>query len=324
MSIFDPRPSGTPFEYPHLYQLIDAISASYWTHHEYNYDPDEHDLRFTMSHVDHTVCTRSLLGIVQVEDKVKTFWPSIHRFFPKEEISDVGFCFADSEVRHKRAYKEPLVRIGVRDYADEEVNAPALHARTQYLQEISELARSDDREEFLLAVILFTMLVEYNSLFTQFLIVMSFNRKNGLMKGISNAVEATTKEEVIHSAFGFELVDIIKNEHPEMWTEELQQRIIDMCQRAFEADCDMLDWFFEEGDASCITKHECREYQKFQMNEGLDQLGLPPLFTDIDQAALDSTYWFVEELNLTSNKDFFNKRNTNYSARSQSFGVDDI
>ena len=46
--------------------------------------------------------------------------------------------------------------------------------------------------------------------FSQFLIIMSFNKHRNIFKGISNAVEATSKEEQIHGMFGIDVINIIK------------------------------------------------------------------------------------------------------------------
>ena len=50
------------------------------------------------------------------------------------------------------------------------------------------------------------MYVEYVSLFSQFLIVKSFNKHMNVLKDIDNVVQATQKEEVIHALFGVFLV----------------------------------------------------------------------------------------------------------------------
>lgn len=41
------------------------------------------------------------------------------------------------------------------------------------------------------SVLLFSLFIEHVSLFSQFLIMMSFNKEKNLFKGISNVVEAT-------------------------------------------------------------------------------------------------------------------------------------
>jgi len=45
------------------------------------------------------------------------------------------------------------------------------------------------------------------------LITLSFNKEKNVLKGISNVVEATSKEEEIHGNFGAELINIIKEEN---------------------------------------------------------------------------------------------------------------
>ena len=54
---------------------------------------------------------------------------------------------------------------------------------------------------------------------------MSFNKNNNVLKGISNVVEATSKEEEIHGNFGAEIINIIKQENPDWFDKEFQQLI---------------------------------------------------------------------------------------------------
>ena len=44
---------------------------------------------------------------------------------------------------------------------------------------------------------------------------MAFNKHKNMLKGISNVVEATSKEEQIHGDFGIDLINIIKKENPQ-------------------------------------------------------------------------------------------------------------
>ncbi|MCM8796941.1 MAG: cupin domain-containing protein, partial [Candidatus Omnitrophica bacterium] len=58
------------------------------------------------------------------------------------------------------------------------------------------------------------------SLFSQFFTLMSFNKYQNLFPGISNAIEATTKEEELHGNFGYWILDRIKEENGEWLTKE--------------------------------------------------------------------------------------------------------
>ena len=55
---------------------------------------------------------------------------------------------------------------------------------------------------------------------------MSFNKYKNLFKGMSNAIEATSKEEQIHGLFGIELINVIREEKPEWFDEEMEKRFM--------------------------------------------------------------------------------------------------
>ena len=46
-----------------------------------------------------------------------------------------------------------------------------------------------------------------------------------MLKGISNVVEATSKEEQIHGDFGIDLIKILQKENPEWFTKNYHQSI---------------------------------------------------------------------------------------------------
>ena len=82
-------------------------------------------------------------------------------------------------------------------------------------------------------------------MFSQFLVIMSFNKYKNVLKGTSNAVEATSKEEKIHAEFGFDLVNTIKQENPTWWTDELKEDLVDATLDAYDAEADIVECIFE-------------------------------------------------------------------------------
>ena len=72
--------------------------------------------------------------------------------------------------------------------------------RVQYLETALATSKSENNQEYSESVLLFSLFIEHVSLFSQFLIIMAFNKHRNLLKGISN-VEATSKEEQIHGDF---------------------------------------------------------------------------------------------------------------------------
>jgi len=128
-------------------------------------------------------------------------------------------------------------------------DVPAIKERIDYLDEYLEKSESDDTQEYVMSLLLFSMFVEHVSLFSQFLIMTSFDKHEKKFKGITNAVEATSKEEQIHGLFGVELVEVIREENPDLFDEDFEEEVQAACQQAFEAEMKILDWIFDKGEA---------------------------------------------------------------------------
>ena len=74
------------------------------------------------------------------------------------------------------------------------------------------------------------------------------------MKGISNAVEATSKEEQIHGDFGIDIIKILQQENPDWFDEGYKRMIQDVCREAYEAESKIVDWIFEAGELEFLPK----------------------------------------------------------------------
>jgi ribonucleoside-diphosphate reductase beta chain len=322
-NIFRKRRNLKPYEYPNLNEYVDAIRHSYWVHTEFNFTSDIQDIKVNLNEAERTAVTRAMLAISQIEVSVKTFWGKIYDRMPKPEIGNVGATFAESEVRHADAYSNLLNLIGLNDEFENMMDVPAIRKRIKYLERTISGSRGIENKEYFESIILFSMFIENVSLFSQFLIMLSFNKHKNYLKGISNAVEATSKEEDIHAKFGFDLVNTIKKENPEWWTEELQEDIIDSTIDAFDAEVGVIDWIFEDGDLDFLTKEETIEFVKDRFNRSLNAIGIKPFFST-DEKLLESTEWFEDEILTTKHTDFFNKRSINYSKKQKSITEDDL
>lgn len=319
--LFSKRVNLKPYEYPDLLEYVDAIRHSYWVHTEFNYSSDIQDLKVNLSSEEAAIIKKAMLAIAQIEVSVKTFWAKLYDWFPKPELQAVGVTFAESEVRHADAYSNLLELVGLNDEFEKLLNEPAIIRRIKYFDKMNDKIK--DNKEFFRKVVLFSMFIENVSLFSQFLIMMSFNKYKNALKGISNAVEATSKEEDIHARFGFEIVNLIKEEHPDWWTKDIQKQLYADTQEAYEAEMGIVDWIYDGFDLEFLPKRVVKEFVKDRFNQSLKAIGLEPMFeTEIE--ALKETAWFVEETLSTKNIDFFVKRSTAYSKKMQSFTEDDL
>ncbi len=321
--IFKKRVYLKPHEYPELLEYVDAIRHSYWIHTEFNFTSDIQDFKVHINESERTTIARAMLAIAQIEVSVKTFWGDIYKKMPKPEIGSVGFTFAESEVRHQDAYAHLLEILGMNSEFEKIKEIPVIIDRISYLEKSIRNARSDDNREYAQAILLFSLFVEHVSLFSQFLIIMGFNKHKNLFKGISNVIEATSKEEQIHGLFGIDIINIIKKEHPEWFDDEYNELIIKSCKEAYEAETKIVDWIFEKGELEWMSSQTVKEFIKNRFNNSLVSIGLPRIF-EVNEKLVEETEWFNDEVIGTKHGDFFVKRSINYNKRNKSITGDDL
>ena len=322
-NIFSKRTNLKPYDYPTLNEYVDAIRHSYWVHTEFNFTSDIQDFKVHLTEREKSAVERAMLAISQIEVAVKTFWGDIYKRMPKPEIGNVGATFAESEVRHADAYSHLIQLLGLNSEFENLMQIPAIRKRIKYLEKSISSSKSVENKDYFESIVLFSMFVENVSLFSQFLVIMSFNKHRNLLKGISNAVEATSKEENIHANFGFDLVNLIKKENPEWWTEDLIEDLIDETLEACDAEIEIVNWIFEKGDLDFLTKKQTMEFIKHRFNVSLNSIGIDNIF-EVNETLLQTTEWFDDEILTTKHTDFFNKRSINYSKKSKSITSNDL
>jgi len=322
-NIFKQRISLKPYEYPQLLEYKEAIQHSYWLHTEFNYTSDIHDFNVNVSDAERNAIKNAMLAISQVEVAVKNFWGDLHNRMPKPEVGAVGATFSESEVRHHDAYSHLLEILGLNDEFDRIMEIPALAQRVEHLTQANKYAKTDSDRDFTLSVILFSLFIEHVSLFSQFLIIMAFNKYRNIFKGMSNVIEATSKEEQIHGLFGIELVNILRDEQPGWFDEDMAKKVYDACHKSYTAEERVIDWIYEKGDLDFLPKSVVKEFVKNRLNNSLKNIGYDPIF-EVDEKAVEQTDWFDDEIVATKHVDFFVKRSINYSKRTRSITGDDL
>ena len=322
-NIFQKRITLKPFEYPELYEYVPAIRHSYWIHTEFNFTSDIQDFKTRLSDVERSAIKNAMLAISQIEVAVKNFWGDVYHKIPKPEVGAVGATFAESEVRHTDAYSHLLEILGLNEEFKNLKKNPVIMKRVRYLDSALVSSKSENDKQYMESVLLFSLFIEHVSLFSQFLIIMAFNKHKNMLKGISNVVEATSKEEQIHGDFGIDLIKIVKKENPEWFDVKYDFKIQNMCKAAYEAESAIIDWIFEKGEVEFLPKNQVKEFIKDRFNRSLDSIGVNKIF-ETNQEVLNETEWFNDEIIGTKHVDFFVKRSINYSKKTQSITAHDL
>jgi len=322
--IFEERVNLKPYEYDDFLDFKDAIRHSYWVHDEFNFDGDIQDFKVECTDAERSIIKRTMLAIAQIEVSVKTFWADIYHKMPKPEVAGVGMTFAESEVRHHDAYSHLLELLGMNEEFDRIEEIPALADRIDYLDDYMRDGEDvTSKRDVALSILLFSIFIEHVSLFSQFLIMLSFDKHTKRFKGIANAVEATSKEEQIHGLFGVELVETIKAENPDLFDEDFEEDVQDACQQAYEAEMEILDWIFSDGELNFLPRTHVDAFLRDRFNQSLENVDVEPIF-ETDDDLVEETRWFDEDIMMTKDNDFFSKRSTTYNKHTQSVTAEEM
>ena len=120
-----------------------------------------------------------------------------------------------------------------------------------------------------------------------------------------------------------EIINIIRSENPEWFDEDFKQLIESACTKAYKAECNVLDWIFEAGELSFLSKDTIKEFIKNRFNNSLEKIGYDSVF-EVDKKALEQTKWFDVEITATKEGDFFYKKSVDYNKKSKSITADDL
>ena len=323
MAIFDRRINYKPFEYPDVLQFTEAINKSFWVHSEIDFTADTQDFHSHLDLAEKTAIKNSLLAIAQIEVAVKTFWGNLYQHFPKPEFNGLGSTFAECEFRHSEAYSRLLEVLGYNDEFRDLLEVPVIKDRVEYLSKALQNANSEDNKQYVVSLIMFSILIENVSLFSQFAIILSFTRFKGLMKNVSNVIAWTSVDEQIHANAGIYLVNKIKEEYPDFFDEETLAHIRATVKHSLEVESNILDWIFENGELENIKKKDLLNFMKFRIDDSMEKIGMDKIY-HITAEEYAPMLWFEEEVFANSLDDFFAKRPVDYTKHDKSITADDL
>ena len=321
--IFEEQIARKPDHYPWTQEFIDAMHSGFWTDKEFSFSSDVQDFNVNLKENEREMIIRTLSAIGQIEVAVKKFWAKLGDNLPHPSLTDLGYVMANVEVIHNNAYERLLKILGLEEIFEENLKLDFIEGRVSYLSKYTHRFYKDSKKQYVYALILFTLFVENVSLFSQFYVVNWFNRYRNVLKDTGQQVKYTRNEENLHALAGIKIINTIRDEHPDLFDEELEERISSEAVSAFVAESQIVDWmvngFSEKGLSADILK----EFIKNRINDSLEKIGFSPAF-NVDTSLLEDTMWFEEELMGNNVTDFFHSRPVEYSKKSQTFDADDL
>src|SRR6056300_1923147 len=241
-NIFTEQLVRKPNIYPWTEDFIEAMHNGFWTDKEFSFKSDVHQFKTELTDQEREIIVRTLSAIGQIEVAVKSFWAKLGENLPHPALQDLGYVMANTEVIHNNAYERLLSVLDMEDIFEENLKLDWIQGRVKYLRKYTHRFYKDSKKQYLYALILFTLFVENVSLFSQFYIINWFARYKNVLKDTDRQVKYTRQEENIHAMVGMKIINTIREEMPELFDDELKERILDEANQAYKAEAKIVDW----------------------------------------------------------------------------------
>jgi len=321
--LFEEQVARKPDLYPWTKQFIEAIWKGFWTPDEFNFRSDYSQFKTDLTPEEQQVVVKTMSAIGQIEIAVKSFWADIGNHLPHPSIKDLGYAMANSEVIHNMAYEKILDVLHLTHVFEENLNVEVIKGRVDYLRKYNKKVYKDERKQYIYSIMLFTLFVENVSLFSQFYIIMHLNRNKAVMKDCAQQVQYTRNEEMLHAQVGIKLIQTLREEYPELFDAELEERVQRECIDSLKAESKVIDWIMDGYSAQGLSAPILKSFIAKRMADSIDQIGFDSSEIKYDQSHIDETFWFDEELLGGTMTDFFQKRPVEYS-KGQGVTADDL
>ncbi len=160
-------------------------------------------------------------------------------------------------------------------------------------------------QAFLKNLIGFYIIMEGIFFYTGFVMILSFHRRN-LMKGIGEQFQYIMRDETIHLNFGIDLINGIKAENPDLWSDDFQQQMIDRVRQSVELEIAYAKDCLPNGVLG-LNADLFRDYVQYVADRRLERIGL-----QVQYGSSNPFEWMSETMDLSKEKNFFETRVTEY------------
>jgi len=170
--------------------------------------------------------------------------------------------------------------------------------------ELRRLRTPDDRRSFLLNLICFAACIEGLFFYGAFAYVY-FLRSRGLLNGLASGTNWVFRDESMHMAFAFDLVDTARAEEPGLFDAGLAGQVREMLAEAVECEVLFAEDLLGQGIAG-LSLADMRSYLEHVADRRLARLGIDPLYGSA------SPLQFMELQDVQELSNFFERRVSAY------------
>jgi ribonucleoside-diphosphate reductase beta chain len=175
---------------------------------------------------------------------------------------------------------------------------------TDSVFDLRRLESKEDRQRFLLNVISYGAGVEGLFFYAAFAYVY-FLRSRGLLNGLATGTNWVFRDESAHMRFAFAVVDVARDEEPDLIDRAMEDRIVHMLEDAVDVEMRFAEDLLSGGVAG-LSMRDMRTYLEYVADQRLTNLSLPPRYRS------KNPFGFMELQDVQELANFFERRVSAY------------
>jgi ribonucleoside-diphosphate reductase beta chain len=190
-------------------------------------------------------------------------------------------------------------------------NIPSIRQKAEFcfrwidsILQLRALRTSADRRAFVLNLICFAACIEGLFFYGAFAYVY-FLRSRGLLNGLASGTNWVFRDESMHMAFAFDVLDTIRAEEPDLFDADLERRVRQMLSEAVECEVQFAKDLLGGGIPG-LPLPSMREYLQHVADRRLARLGVDPLYGSANPLQ------FMELQDVQELANFFERRVSAY------------
>lgn len=306
-----------PMKYPIFYEMYKNAIKNTWTVDEVDFSTDLVDLNHKMSPSEKHLINRlvaffatgdSIVGnnlVLNLYKHVNS--PEARLYLSRqlyEEALHVQFYLTllDTYIPHPDDRAKAFAAID---------NIPSIQKKAQFcfkwmdsVNQLDQLHTREDRRRFLMNMICFATCIEGIFFFAAFAYVY-FLRSKGLLTGLASGTNWVFRDESMHMAFAFEVINTARKEEPELFNESMNDMIVQMIDEAIACEMHFAKDILEFGVAGLSVK-DMQTYLQFVADQRLEVLHIPPKYK------VKNPFPFMELQDMQELANFFERRVSAY------------
>ncbi len=306
-----------PMKHTFAWEAYNAGNANHWLPTEITMMGDIEQLRNGRLTDDEVRALKTVLGFFTTADSIaaNNVVLALYKHITSPECRMYLLRQAYEEAIHTHAYQYIVESLGLDggEIFNMYREVDAIYSKAQFILGFNEGIFDDSfktgtfesDQKFLENLCVFSLILEGIFFYSSFAVMFGFQRQNKMV-GAAEQIQYIMRDETQHLNFGIKMINTIKEEQPELWTPEFQQRIIDLIKEAAVLEYTFAAEVFPRGIFG-MNADGFKQYIEFIADRRLQRVDLPT------QYHVENPFpWMSEAIDLTKEKNFFETRVTEY------------